>query len=155
MRALLLLLLPATLHAQAPRASSRFDPAATQPQLQARTSASDGRLILGGLAAGAVGFFAGGYVGALIADDASADEFAALGGFATGAVIGETIGVPLGVHLANRRQGKLLPSVFASAGISAIALFAATRGEDHLEYLVAVPLIQLVTSIAIERGTSR
>ena len=157
MRWLLLLfaMLPATLHAQAPVASSQLDAHAVRLQTQNRTSASNGRLVIGGLAGGAVGFFALGYIGALIADDASDDEFAALGGFATGAVIGETIGLPLGVHLANGRQGKLLPSVLTSSGISALALFAATRGEDHLEYLLVVPLVQLVTSIAIERRTSR
>lgn len=117
-------------------------------------TASTGSMMLGGLALGAAGFFGGGYLGAIIADRSSDLEFAALTGFVVGAVIGETIGLPLGVHLANKGRGEYAPALLVSAGIAAVGLALAASGDDHLEFLVPVPIAQLIGSIAIERRTA-
>jgi hypothetical protein len=116
---------------------------------------SDGRMILGGLLGGAIGFFGGGFAGAVINDtDDSEDDLAALAGFALGAVIGETLTLPLGVHVANRRQGNYGLSLLASAAITGVGIALATSGDDRLEYLIPVPVLQLFSSILIEKRTS-
>jgi hypothetical protein len=117
-------------------------------------TASTGSMVLGGLLLGAAGFFGGGYLGAIIADRSSDLEFAALTGFVVGAVIGETAGLPLGVHLANKRRGEYAPSLLVSAGIAAVGLALASSDDDNLEFLIPVPIAQLIASIAIERRTA-
>lgn len=157
MKLLLVVLLLLLLGATSARAQYAIPPLALESrELQAAQTptASTGSMVLGGLALGAAGFFGGGYLGAILADRSSDLEFAALTGFAVGAVIGETIGLPLGVHLANKGRGEYAPSLLVSAGIAAVGLALASSGDDHLEYLIPVPIIQLIASIAIERRTA-
>ena len=113
-------------------------------------------MILGGLLGGAVGFFGGGFAGALINDDEdSEDELEAVEGFAVGAVIGETLLLPLGVNIANYRQGSYGLSLLAATAITAVGLAFATSGEDELEYLIPVPVLQLISSVIIEKRTTK
>lgn len=140
--------------AQAPLRNLQLDaPSPIHSALQ--RPAPDPQMILGGLLGGVIGFFGGGITGALINDtDDSEDDLAALAGFALGAVIGETLTLPLGVHLANHRQGSYGFSLLASAAITGVGIAIATSGEDRLEYLIPVPVLQLVSSILIEKSTS-
>lgn len=114
-------------------------------------------LALGGLLGGAAGFVGGFYVGALLADGDDADDLDFLSGGVAGATIGEGLLLPLGVHLANDRQGSFLTSAAASLAIAAAGLLALQAA--HYDppaapiVLVAVPVAQLVASIAIERAT--
>lgn len=140
---------------QAPLRATHLDsPPALQ--LAAQQPTAEYRMILGGLVGGALGFFVGGFAGALINSDDSGDDLAgALQGFALGATIGETITLPLGVHLANHRQGNYGLSLLAAAAITGVGIAIATSGEDQLEYLIPVPALQLVSSILIEKRTTR
>lgn len=109
-----------------------------------------------GLLAGTIGFFGGGFVGAAI-DKASSDgyeEWDGLYGFVVGAPIGESLLLPVGVHLANGRRGNLPLAVLASIGIAGTGIaLAASAGDAKI--LVAIPIAQLLACTAIERSTSR
>jgi hypothetical protein len=142
--------------AQTPLRATHFDVARPARQFPAQEPTADYRMILGGLVGGAVGFFLGGIAGAMINDtDDTEDDLAALAGFALGATIGETIALPLGVHIANHGQGNYVLSLLASAGITGVGVAIATSGEDRLEYLIPVPLLQLWSSIVIEKKTTK
>jgi hypothetical protein len=58
------------------------------------------------------------------------------------------------VHLANGRKGSYGQSLLASLAIGAVG-FAATLASDQGAIMIAVPVVQLVASIGIERATSR
>ena len=79
---------------------------------------SPGRLISGGLLGGSAGFAIGGAASLLPAredcPDRGEDEALCTGLwiFGGGSLVG-AFGMPLGVHIANHRQGKLLPAVLA------------------------------------------
>lgn len=109
-----------------------------------------------GLLAGTIGFFGGGFVGAAI-DKASSDgyeEWDGLLGFVIGAPIGESLLLPVGVHLANGRRGNLSHATFASIAIAGAGIaLAASTGDAKI--LVAIPIAQLLACTAIERSTSR
>jgi hypothetical protein len=114
-------------------------------------------LALGGVAGGVAGFFAGGYGGVAIAeatDDCYTDDWCGIGAAFTGAAIGSAAAIPLGVHLANRSRGNYGRSVAVSAGIGALGILAAIAAESG-EVLVAIPVAQIVSSVLIERATSR
>jgi hypothetical protein len=112
-------------------------------------------LVAAGLLAGTVGFFGGGFVGAAI-DQASSDvyeEWDGLYGFIIGAPIGESLLLPVGVHLANGRRGNLPFALLASIGIAGTGIALAAAAEDA-KILVAIPIAQLLACTAIERSTS-
>jgi hypothetical protein len=144
------------LHAQAPRRVDRFP--AVQQEVRVAPTAN---MIAGGLVGGAVGLVVFGYMGALIADNQADDgeDLAALGGFVVGATIGEALMVPLGVHLVNHRRGNYGRAALVSAAIAAGGLALAFATEDQAPLpgiiLVAIPIAQIATSVAIERSSSR
>lgn len=152
---LLMTALPAPAHAQAPLHSVRFSHAAVQS-----TRGSVPVMGIAGLAAGGIGMFVGGYTGARITDDRdNYDDVDFLPGLIWGATIGESLMLPVGVHLANRRQGKLLPAMLASAAIGLGGVTLAIAAQDRTPVpgiiLGLTPFAQLATSIAIERATAR
>lgn len=126
------------------------------PTLEPAEGRSIPALAGAGLLGGALGLVAGAYVGATLADD-DAEGFSALGGAVAGGAIGEALLLPLGVHLAGGRRGSYAASVAASLGLVGAGLLAL----EAVHYdspgvpivVVAVPLAQLVTAVAIERGT--
>ncbi len=121
-----------------------------------RPSGSAEGCMAAGLLAGTIGFFGGGLVGAKI-DQASSggyEELDGLYGFVVGAPIGESLLLPVGVHLANGRRGNLPLAVLASVGIAGTGIaMAASAGDAKI--LVAIPIAQLLACTAIERATSR
>lgn len=114
-------------------------------------------LAAGGLAGGAVGAVGGFYVGAVLASDDDDDDLEFLSGGVAVATIGEGLLLPLGVHIANGSRGSYGKSALVSLGIAAAGLLALQA--VHYDppgapiVLVAVPVAQLATSIAIERAT--
>jgi hypothetical protein len=75
-----------------------------------------------------------------------------------GSLVGEAIGLPLGVHLANRRRGSfpldLLTSLASvAAGVTVMAGIDPDYGGTVA--LAATPIVQLVATIAVERATGR
>ena len=106
----------------------------------------------GGVLGGAAGLVGGAIVGARATRDDCEDCFL-LGGI-YGAIAGGSAGLPLGVHVANGRRGRLLPSLAASLAIGGAGLGAAAL-TNRYEIMIPVPALQLLTSILIERSTSR
>jgi len=111
-------------------------------------------MVLAGVATGAVAMVAGGHIGYALGggsrvcgDDPCGFEEAIYG-----AAVGISIGIPLGVHLANRSRGSFGTELATSLAIGALGMTLAL-GANNGVVLLAVPVAQLVASIAIERHT--
>lgn len=148
---IVLVLVPAALQAQALRPSVQFQ------ALEFETG-SEAKMATYGLLTGAAGFLIGGLVGAALSGERDdADSWVdALEGAVIGGTIGESLMLPVGVHLANDRQGDLLWSMPASLAIGvAGAAFARnfSSKKKSLPILILTPLAQIAASIAIERNT--
>lgn len=148
----LMALLPTALHAQSLRPSVQF-------QAIEFETGSDAKMAAYGLLTGAAGFLVGGLVGAALSGEREdADSWVdALEGAVIGSTIGESLMLPVGVHLANDRQGDLLWSMPASLAIGvAGAAFARnfSSKKKSLPILILTPVAQIVASIAIERNTA-
>lgn len=111
-------------------------------------------LVVGGVVGGGVGLGAGALIGGVLGggDKICGDDPCGFQEAILGAIGGEVALLPLGVHLANGRRGKYLPALAASAAIAGLGIALAGNG-DHGEVMIAVPVLQLVSSILIERGT--
>ena len=82
------------------------------------------------------------------------DEYSGLLGAFLGAAAGTALLPPVAVHLANGRRGNLAVSLGASAGAGALVVGNVFyRGTDGA-ILFALPLVQVVMSVEIERSTS-
>jgi hypothetical protein len=142
-----------------------------QPILAAPASAalaqSAGRpvpvLVLGGAAAGALGMVVFGFGGALVGGNSctaigNPDSCRGMEGGLWGAAVGYTVGIPVGVHLANRRAGILGPSLLTSAAIAgAGAAIGFGIGTDQSIAVAALsaPILQMASSVVMERRTAR
>ena len=119
--------------------------------LQAPTHArASGWLLLGGVVGGAVGLVGGGLIGAAIESRDCEGDFCGLGGFIVGGMLGESVLLPLGVHLANDRRGDFGKAALISAGIAAAGILIISQTDQGI-VLYAIPVAQLITSIRIER----
>lgn len=115
------------------------------------SDSNTGGMVLGGLLLGAGGLFAGALVGDRFQSFPCED---CIEGAFYGALAGESLAIPLGVHLANRRQGSVGAALAASFAIGALGVGAATVTGDWT-LMLAVPIAQIASSIAIERRTAR
>lgn len=106
--------------------------------------------IWGGVLGSAVGLFAGGLVGVAAAGQ---DGYGAFGGLVVGAVLGEAIVMPLGVHHGNRKQGKLGRDLFASMAISGLGLLVAQGSNADGVVLPLALVLQIGATVATERYT--
>lgn len=121
-----------------------------------QTEAAPEALAGAGLLAGSIGFFAGGFIGAAI-DEAGSDgyeEWDGVAGFILGAPIGESLLLPVGVHLANGRRGNFPLSLLASVAITGAGIFVAATAEEPY-VLLSIPILQLAACTAIERSTGQ
>lgn len=117
------------------------------------------QLVLGGIAGGALGLYAGAHAGYAVegigvrADLWERSSEYAPTGLLLGAIVGETLLLPLGVHLVNGRQGKYWSSALLSGGVTAVGLLLAlpTAGIS----LLVIPVGQLYTSVRNERATAQ
>ena len=110
-------------------------------------------MVVAGTVLGAVGLFAGGALG-VAAEDCNhhPSEFCGLGGAILGGLIGESIGVPVGVHLVGRK-GSLGGEIGTSFGVSFIGVLSAFASQGI--GILFVPPVQLMTSIAFERNAKK
>jgi hypothetical protein len=116
---------------------------------------SVGRVGLGAVIGAAVGVVAVGVIGYHL-DRATEcdDDFCGIDGILVGGSLGSTTLAPLGAHLANDRRGRLVPSLLAAAaGTGAVWLVAAASDDE--EIILAVPFVNILTSVIVERATSR
>ena len=70
------------------------------------------------------------------------------------AMAGESLGVPVAVHLANGRRGRSGGAILTSLAIGAGGLGAAILC-DEPALLLAIPVGQIASAVAIERSTAR
>lgn len=144
---------PAFVPWQLPSALSDRPPAPALT-IQSERQVATPWLVVGGLVGGGVGLGAGALIGGILGggDELCGDDPCGFQEAIFGAIGGEVALLPLGVHLANGRRGKYLPSLAASAAIAGLGIVLSGNG-DHGEVMIAVPVLQLVSSILIERGT--
>jgi hypothetical protein len=124
---------------------------------------STARLLAGGVLGGAVGVAVGGLTGAYIGanhckDEGNPDSCHGIEGLLYGAAAGNTLSIPVGVHLANARAGRLAPSMLASALIAGAGVIAIVQTDNNAVMVGAalgVPALQLASSVIIERATAR
>jgi hypothetical protein len=118
---------------------------------------SDATLALGGIVGGGAGIIGGGLLGYGLETGAGCegDEWCGFAGTVFGAMIGEVVMLPLGVHLANRSRGSYLPGLGMSlvVALAGLTLAGATGGAAPL-MVPAIPIAQLLTSIAVERRSA-
>jgi hypothetical protein len=136
-----------------PLSSEPNTPVATQItfSVSQRPGRSPVVLALSGVLAGTAGTFGGAWIGNEITRDACEDCF--LEGVIYGGVAGGSALLPLGVHLANGHRGNYGASLLASLGIGAAGLAVAGASQEGA-VMLAVPVLQLISSIAIERATA-
>jgi hypothetical protein len=120
---------------------------------------------------GVVGVFGGLYGGAMagigiehaLNPRCDHEEYCGLAGLILGPMVGEPLGVALGVHLAGGSRGNVAVSYLASTGILIGGLLlgsAMNRGNGCRDcgtyaVVIGVPVAQIAASIAIEKATSR
>lgn len=117
------------------------------------------KMVVGGLLGGAAGLYLGGVFGAnlsggsLSSDAVSGgDSWNDLGNAILFGAIGESLGMALGIHLANERRGSYWRGALAVAGTGLIMLIPATSIDNAW---VIIPVAQLWSGIVIERRTTR
>lgn len=110
----------------------------------------NGAMAFTGTLFAAGGIFAGGYIGAGMAcGGANGDDWCELGGAIVGALVGEMIMLPLGVHIASDRSSygkKLLVS--SAVMLGGMVLAPLTGGIS----LLAAPPLQLMTVMGVEKA---
>jgi hypothetical protein len=121
-------------------------------------SGSTEKMAAYGLLIGAAGLLVGGVVGAALSGDRDDSDswVESLQGAVIGSTIGESLMLPVGVHLANDRRGDLLLSMPASLAIGVAGAAIGRKLESTGKawpVLILTPLAQLVAAIAIERNT--
>lgn len=106
--------------------------------------------------AGVVGTISGLVAGAIIGHqfDMRPCEFCIEFGL-LGAFVGASVGSPLAVHLSNDRRGRLGPAVLTSFAIGIVGGFGGAAALHDGRVLLAVPVLQIASAIAIERRTSK
>jgi hypothetical protein len=115
------------------------------------SGSSAGRMVVGGLLLGAGGLFAGALIGDRFQRFPCED---CIEGAFYGALVGESLAIPLGVHLADRRRGNAGVALAASLGVATLGVGAAAI-TDNWAVVLAIPVVQLVSSVVIERHTAR
>ena len=126
----------------------------TDPSIHAfpRHQTNPAILATGGVLGGAVGVFAGALVGARLTEHDCDD--CGLVGAVYGAVAGGSALLPLGVHVANHGRGNLGLSLSSSLAIGGVGLALAVES-NSAAVLIPVPVLQIVSSILIERKTEK
>lgn len=126
------------------------DAARSIPTMARTPDTNTGGMVFGGLLLGAGGLVAGALLGNQLQRYPCED---CIEGAFYGALVGESLAIPLGVHLGDRGHGNAGTALAASLGIGALGLGAAAATHEW-SLLLAIPVAQLVTSIAIERHTT-
>lgn len=116
-----------------------------------RRETSPAVMAAGGLLGGVVGVFAGGVAGLRLTEHDCED--CGIVGAVYGAIAGGSALLPLGVHVANRRQGDFGLSLLSSLAIGGAGLALATQ-TNSAAVMIPVPVLQIVSSILIERRTA-
>ncbi len=107
--------------------------------------------IWGGLLGATVGFFGGGFLGAGISGQRGYDS---IGNSVIGAIIGETLVMPLGVHYGNKRKGSFVLDLLTSLTIVGGGLLTIKELDADESFLLFIPVLQIGGTVAVERVTA-
>jgi hypothetical protein len=117
------------------------------------------KMVVGGLIGGAAGLYLGGLFGANLSggglssnDVGGGDSWNDLGNALLFGAIGESLGMALGIHMANGRRGSYWRDAIAVAGTGFILLIPAATIDNAW---VIIPVAQLWSGIVVERRTTR
>ncbi len=130
------------------------------PRPEESGSAPTAILVGAGLLGSTVGFLAGAHFGFSSVDCQSGEFPCGIEQAIFGAAVGESVLMPLAIHLANRGRGDLGRSLLTSLTVCALGIgagLAAVESEDSGALLVlipAVPLIQLGACVSTEKKTT-
>lgn len=107
---------------------------------------------LAGLVFGAGGLVAGAYIGSALGggNRVCGDDPCGFEEAVWGAAAGMSFAIPLGVHLGNHHRGNFGLEVATSLAIGAAGIVSLYMFNSALP-MIAIPVAQLLTSIAIER----
>lgn len=156
--ALAMLLSPAVAAAQGPRYGISYLP--ENEEVARETTAvrpvDVGGLSLAGVLGAGVGILGGGIVGAGVERLVSSNcyDLCGLAGGVTGAAIGSTLAIPMAVHMANGRRGKLSSSLAWSGFAAAVGWGLGLTLHDPSP-VVLVPIAQIIISVSIESRAGR
>ena len=112
-------------------------------------------IIFGGLLGGAIGFIAGGFIGAA-ACDWNTKEAGCLEPAVYGAIIGSSILMAISVQLISMQRSSFplfLHTLLAVSGIAAAGLMVAFA-TGFGGFIIAIPIVQLMSCIAIHRSAT-
>jgi hypothetical protein len=143
----LLLVWPMSLSAQRgadSAATERKDTIGVAGQIR---SPDTGTLFLAGMAGMVTGAFGGGLIGTEIDSSTDLDD---ADGAIIGGLVGTTLLIPTAVHLANHSRGRLGRSILVSTLVGGALLGLGVAAESG-EIILAIPFVQLITSITIEK----
>ena len=137
------------------RASVHSSAVLARLRLSARSDSSSVDVVapvMLGVLGGAVGLVAGGLAGGAIetAGGCEDDFLCGLGGTVIGGLAGEALGLSLGVHLGNGRQGNYWLTLLGATGaeLAGLALVGSLEA-DGAAVLIGVPVLQLSMAIPI------
>jgi hypothetical protein len=116
-------------------------------------------MVAGGLIGGAAGLYLGGVFGANLNGSGlqsdtfgGADAWSDIGNAIVFGALGESLGMALGIHMANRGRGSFWRDALAVAGTGIVLLIPAATIDDAW---VIIPVAQLWSGIVVERRTTR
>jgi len=120
---------------------------------------SAGGSIAAGIGLGLAGFLGGGLTASTMARHCTSNEYCQLEAAFYGAAAGGTLGMALGVHLGNHRRGNFALDFLTGAAVwgAGIGVAAATHWDTGVTWaaFITIPIAQLATTVAVERGTGR
>lgn len=150
----LVLALPGAVRAQ-PAAPAPASPAPaarfaviSRDTVEESGAADDADLMIGGLVGGGLGMVFGGLLAARLSNGPSA---------VAGLIVGESVGVAVGTHIANDGRGELGLSALASTALAVGGIFALQHADSRsLDYgiVFAVGVSQVALTSWIESSTS-
>lgn len=107
-----------------------------------------------GILFGTIGAFAGGLLAySMETSGCSSDLSCSFGGIILGALIGEAIALPIGVHVASEKRHPLSGKIGRSLAVTAFGIGAAFVTQGYGIYLI--PPLQLAFTMSPELGSGR
>jgi hypothetical protein len=107
-------------------------------------------MLLGGVTGWAIGWAIGAAVGSAVGCSGSYSGECGFGPAISGALVGGSFAIPLGVHLGNHGRGELLKGVLVSAAIGGLGIAVGSSIDDTGLWLLLVPIGQIIGSTWME-----
>lgn len=141
------------------RSAVKLGRTASLPPRDSVVRAHPAAMVAGGLIGGAAGLYLGGVFGANLNGSGlqsdtfgGADAWSDIGNAIVFGALGESLGMALGIHMANRGRGSFWRDALAVAGTGIVLLIPAATIDNAW---VIIPVAQLWSGIVVERRTTR